>query len=460
MIVFFVAEEFKREIDWITNVIFDQFLGLDYCVELFDDKEHFKIVLGKHEISIVNTFLLNANRHWLKIDSIPRQSLQTINLTNYFETSFFNSQLPIIFGKPTISRSTDVTKIGFDIIGAIFFILSGYEDAVKKEADRHGRLPFKSTITSEFSLITRPIVDEYIDLLWTIILEIEPSLKRKEISSKVSISCDVDVPYSFYVKSFWSAIRTVGGDLFKRKSLPSAIQTITNFVMSKLNIYFFDPVNKFDWIMDVNESFGHRTAFNFISGKSNLEMDGHYSLDEKRIRELIKRIHDRGHEIGLHASYDSCLNPKQISSEAAKLRSVLLEENIEQPIIGSRQHYLKFSRLKTFKYLESAGITYDSTVGFAEHAGFRSGTARSFTMYDLDSRRSLVIRQKPLIVMENSLLSSDYMGMKDTEKIISYIVDLKCAVEYFGGEFSLLWHNSSLDSRYLRGLYKRIINLL
>jgi len=338
--------------------------------------------------------------------------------------------------------------------------LSGYEDAVKKEADRHARLPFKSTISSEFSLIARPIVDEYIDLLWTIMLEIEPSLCRKEISSKVSISCDVDTPYSFYVKSFWSAIRTVGGDLIKRKSLPSAIQTITNFVMSKLIIYFFDPVNTFDWMMDVNESFGHRTAFYFISGKSNLEMDGHYSLDEKRIRELIKRIHDRGHEIGLHASYDSCLNPEQISSEVAKLRSVLLEESIEQPIIGSRQHYLKFSRLKTFKYLESAGITYDSTVGFAEHAGFRSGTSRSFTMYDLESKKSLVIRQKPLIVMENSLLSSDYMGMKDTEKIISYIVDLKYAVDYFGGEFSLLWHNSSLDSRYLRGLYKRIIKLL
>ena len=49
---------------------------------------------------------------------------------------------------------------------------------------------------------------------------------------------------------------------------------------------------------------------------------------------------------------------------------------------------------------------------------------------------------------------------KDTEKIISYIVDLKYAVDYFGGEFSLLWHNSSLDSRYLRGLYKRIVKLL
>ena len=165
-------------------------------------------------------------------------SSQSINLADYFETSFFNAQLPIIFGKPSISRSTGVTTIDFDIIGTIFFILSGYEDAVKKETDKHARLPFKSTVSSEFSLITRPIVDEYIDLLWTIMLEIEPSLCRKERSSKVSISCDVDVPYSLYVKSFWSAFRSVGGDLIKRKSLPLAIQTITNFVMSKLNIYF------------------------------------------------------------------------------------------------------------------------------------------------------------------------------------------------------------------------------
>ena len=125
MIFIFTAEDFEKEVDWIANVIFGQFLGLDYCVKLSDDKENFRIVIGIHEIFIVNIFLLNANLNWLKKDSIPFLSLQSINVSDYFQTSFFNSQLPIIFGKPTISRSTGVTTIDFDIIGTIFFILSG-----------------------------------------------------------------------------------------------------------------------------------------------------------------------------------------------------------------------------------------------------------------------------------------------------------------------------------------------
>lgn len=76
-------------------------------------------------MSIVNIFLLNANPSWLVKDSIPLQTLQSINLVDYFETSFLNSQLPIIFGKSTISRSAGVTSIDFDIFGTIFLFCQG-----------------------------------------------------------------------------------------------------------------------------------------------------------------------------------------------------------------------------------------------------------------------------------------------------------------------------------------------
>ena len=71
MIKIFVAKEFYEEIDWVSYVIFHEFLGLDYRVELFDNQDYFDITIGKNKISIKNIFLLNARSKWLSKGSIP-----------------------------------------------------------------------------------------------------------------------------------------------------------------------------------------------------------------------------------------------------------------------------------------------------------------------------------------------------------------------------------------------------
>ena len=128
---------------------------------------------------------------------------------------------------------------------------------------------------SNFNLIDRPVVDEYVDLLWKILFDFEPSLKKKDSSLKLSVSCDVDNPYSEHVNSFRASIRKLFGDVIKRKSLFMGFETILNFVMTKFKIYYFDPLDKFNWMMKINEKLGNRITFFFITMKSNTEMDGH-----------------------------------------------------------------------------------------------------------------------------------------------------------------------------------------
>jgi peptidoglycan/xylan/chitin deacetylase (PgdA/CDA1 family) len=459
MIKIFVAKEFYEEIDWVSYVIFHEFLGLDYRVELFDNQDYFDITIGKNKVSIKNIFLLNARSKWLSKGSIPNQEIEFIKLSDFFSYSFFNEQLPIFFGKSTISRSQNNLTLDFDILGTIFFLLSGYEDAIKEHEDKHNRHKFSNSILSNSNLIDRPVVDEYVDLLWKILFDFEPSLKKKDSSLKLSVSCDVDNPYSEHVNSSRASIRKLFGDVIKRKSLFMGFINILNFVMSKFKIYYFDPLDKFNWMMKINEKLGNRITFFFITMKSNKEMDGHYSINEKRIRKLLKEIHSRGHEIGLHSSYNSYLDSSQLLAEKMKLQDIFSEEGIYQSSIGNRQHYLKLSSLKTFGYLDSAGISYDSSICFAERIGFRCGTAKTFSMFDLTERKKLNILQKPLLIMEDSLLGKEYMAMEDQKKIIDQIMPLKDGVDYFGGEFTLLWHNSSLNSKYLRDLYVSILKL-
>lgn len=51
----------------------------------------------------------------------------------------------------------------------------------------------------------------------------------------------------------------------------------------------------------------------------------------RRIRALMRRIHERGHEIGLYPSYGTYQKPELIAQEAERrLRAVMAEENIRQ----------------------------------------------------------------------------------------------------------------------------------
>ena len=56
-------------------------------------------------------------------------------------------------------------------------------------------------------------------------------------------------------------------------------------------------------------------------------------------------------------------------------------------------------------------------------------------MYDLENRKQLEIIQRPLIVMDDSIISEEYMGLKEKDSILSYVLSLKDTVDYFGREF-------------------------
>ena len=55
--------------------------------------------------------------------------------------------------------------------------------------------------------------------------------------------------------------------------------------------------------MDKSEENGLKSAFYFQAGLSGKRMDADYRIDEDSIKNLIKKISNRGHEIGFHPSY-------------------------------------------------------------------------------------------------------------------------------------------------------------
>jgi peptidoglycan/xylan/chitin deacetylase (PgdA/CDA1 family) len=170
---------------------------------------------------------------------------------------------------------------------------------------------------------------------------------------------------------------------------------------------------------------------------------------------MLNRIAQRGHEIGIHPGYNTYLSKENIISGRAKLQRLLDRERISQEIIGGRQHYLRWST-QTPAIWDAAGLQYDSTLSYADYAGFRCGTCHEYAMYDLHRRRALRLKQRPLICMERSVI--DYMKYGLSKNALVRMKRLKSVVQRFNGNFVLLWHNSGFDSSGAMKMYCDLIS--
>src|SRR5699024_515563 len=124
--------------------------------------------------------------------------------------------------------------------------------------------------------------------------------------------------------------------------------------------------------------------------------DSNYNLEHPAIRTLIREIHARGHEIGLHPSYDTYRDPEQIAYEFSRLRAVCDQERVRQDAWGGRMHYLQWEQPTTLRAWNSAGLAYDSTMTYADHAGFRCGTCFDYPAFDPIAGEPLQLRIRPL----------------------------------------------------------------
>ena len=458
MISISIPSRFSSEIRWVLSHVFKERFGLAIAVKEEHSFGPYIISDGQKSLEIANDLFGRDYSAWPSASVMPMLPLQKWDSTEVGSLLPFSQRVvPVIFGQPGFTMNdSGRARLGLDVIGSAFFMLSRVEELIVPDRDEHDRFPAAASVAYKAGFLERPIVDEYIEILWAAISRVWPGLERKRAEPRTIVSCDVDNPYEEYVKSWRLTAKRVGGDILKRRSARIALQTITNAVASRMGNYRYDPLHTFEWIMDVNEKAGNKVAFYFKAGKTSERFDGHYCLEEPRVRALMRRMHDRGHEIGIHPSYNTYRDGALLRKEVDRLGRVMDEEGIKQDELGSRMHYLRWSTPETARHLEAAGVDYDTTLGYADRPGFRCGTCHEYRMFDPLERRQLKLRQRPLIVMECSLLSDQYKGLQH-EMALMEMKKLKATCEGFGGSFNFLWHNSQLDSRADRESYKEMI---
>lgn len=449
----------KSEIEWVCSVILGRFLGLEFATTQ-NDQRGFCLQYEGRKLEMPDLFFSAAARAWLQPTSLPSLPLSMWKIEESGLGGLLVSKpLPVIFGSAGVTFSENMVRLNLDVFGSAFFLLSRYEEAVRRDRDDHDRFPAAASIAYQAGFLDRPLVNEYVEVLWAAMKCLWPGLRRKLWEPRTLISCDVDEPYLCYTRSLFVAAKLAGGHLLKRWSPRDAARTLVNYGASRLGNYRHDPVNTFNWIMDVNEAAGNRVAFYFIVGHSGGAVDGCYSIDERRIRQLMRRIHERGHEIGLHCSYRTYQDAAQTLTEAKLLQGAMEEEGIRQIEIGCRQHYLRWAMSQTARNLDSAGLAYDTTLSFAERPGFRCSTCYEYPLYDVQERSPLQLRERPLVVMECSVIAERYMGLGYSDRALELMQRYKRTCRQFGGDFTLLWHNSHFLVPEDRAFYRTLIEM-
>jgi hypothetical protein len=409
------------------------------------------------ELLIRDHFFPAADKAWLSGRALPRIPLRRIALSALpVPVCSAYSDLPLLFCSaesslgPVISASPTHVDCSIDIFGSCFFLLSRYEEAVGAERDRWDRFPFEASILSSEDLIERPLVNEYLEVLWSCLAHLWPTLERRQRAYALALTHDVDRPLSMSMISAGRAAAKTGAALFLHRNPRLALRRLNAYVDGQNGRYDKDPSNTFDLMMTAAEERGVRGAYYFITGNRAGRIDGNYDVRDPWIRALLRSIHDRGHEIGIHGSFTTYKDATQLSSEVALLKQVCEDENVGLASIGGRQHYLRWSVLDTWDIWDDVGLSYDSTLGFAEHCGFRAGTCYEFPAYSLRHRRQLRLRERPLVVMDVTLSAQQYMALSISEakRRIRYLADV---CRFYRGSFVCLFHNNSLET----AAYKR-----
>ena len=342
--------------------------------------------------------------------------------------------IPLLFGTSEIIRQDDRIILKADIIASAYFLLSRYEEFVRKNIrDVHGRFSGKESLPYRAGFITRPVVDEYGKLLRKLLREVRIDFPEPEKRiNKIYSTVDIDIPYQF---------RGMKGFLKGLLSSEYRTNAVKTFFGSRTN----DPVYTFPLVIEQNkksERIDDPSSFEsifFFKSQGKAPQDKPvYNLYSKDIQHLFSLCKQENIAIGLHASYYSGIYPEFIKKE---------KENLEKASNGkikyNRHHFLSCREPEDFCYLLDAGITDDFTMGYVDVAGFRLGTCRPVSFINPTNRKIYPLTLHPLTIADFTLHQPHYMNLS-IEESGQYCLDLIDYTENFNGDLTILWHNHYL----------------
>ena len=338
---------------------------------------------------------------------------------------FFDSQP----AKPLLELlPTGRALVNADLIAGAFYLLSGWQEYFSDERDRYGRFPYAASVQHRYDFVTMPLVNYYFDILRTAVAHVtgQPLLPRRWANGApfaTFVTHDID-----NLRSAWKAPAKAA---FRRRDwLQFGRQVGRHFSRP-------DAWDNLELVQQTVADLGAKSTFFFLP-EHRPAPDGTPNADY-RIRTAwqdIKRLAANGAEIGLHGSL--------LGTDSRRLHTEA-ELVVDGPAgLGLRFHYLRWEPRTTPSLVAQTGFAYDTTLGFAEHFGFRNSYCLPFQPFNFARGEAYSFLEIPLNVMDVTLHHPNYLRLAPHE-ILPALTSMFREIERFGGVCTLLWHNDHFD---------------
>lgn len=344
-------------------------------------------------------------------------------------------------GKPLFFLSDpNHLECSIDLPLSILLTLSRWEETLESPRDVHGRFQAENGIASTGGFLDRPIVDEY-GLAFEQAMELLfPSWKTTSRKLLIKVSHDID---HVGIPVRW---KTVLRHSIRSGSIHNSFRDLASGLSG------MEPaeLNSVRGITLASKGHGLKSTVYWKASPPG-PRDSGYDPRHSKVRQVVEWLDRNGMESGVHPGYNTFRSPEKLRREVAILRDTLGDRPL-----GGRQHYLRWAPDSWIDW-ENCGLSYDSSVGYAEQIGFKAGTCIPYQPWLFPLNRKADLTEIPLLVMDRTLLA--YMGLTKGEAIHA-VNQMIARCRMAGGVFTILWHNDAYLNPFYRDVYLSLLGTL
>jgi peptidoglycan/xylan/chitin deacetylase (PgdA/CDA1 family) len=336
----------------------------------------------------------------------------------------------LFYGLDEVSRHPDW-------LGEIFEWLTASHELAAGERDSVGRIPFAATVFNTKHISPRK---PYASVLMAWMQHyLTGGAEHETLPSAPSPLAGVDhiVVSSHDIDFYWTNVGSALARLTKNLGIAFRLYNSPAYfaanIRMMLRVLGGNRVGDYlPALLEAGDKYGFRSTLFAVARKGH-RRDPNYHIEN--LRERLRDAAERGFEVALHGSYRSAIEDGTLESEARTLEQVT-----GQRAIGGRQHWLRFdNHQKLFEAVKRVGFTFDSTLGFAEAAGFRNGASFAFPPYDFDKEEAFDFLEFPLVLMDGNLEATARNCGETPSSIADEI--LNASRRWGWGGIAVLWHN-------------------
>jgi hypothetical protein len=344
----------------------------------------------------------------------------------------------------------------FDLIGNLFFSLSGYDELKCEEKDKHNRVPDMEISFLKFQFT--PYVNV---LLWLVdncigdaISEMDNYFIIKKELWPGAESLAVSFSHNINKLRKWN-FTSIFKSSFEDIIVIYKIEYFINNFISKLK-YILTNIEEY-WTFDVIEELENHhqirsTMFWGTESYTNYDID--YDIKDNEVyKELISNF-NKGNEIALLASYNSSRSDILERQKDKILRLVDIEK------LGIRHNHHRYDMEITAEFHKKNGFMYDSSRGFLHRNGFKYGIGFPYYLHSESTSGSNnnICLEIPRIFTDSTLKLSK-TKLVSFERTQAIIDELLLSVTSVNGLLTFNFSSSNFaDIPYNKELFSYILD--